>query len=813
MEQKANIYTYQRAGGRKTGRKLQLPEFPRQAVYRFFRGIMSVETGFLTMLAFFCGRAVLSGGMVPFPAALLAAVMMIMPDRGFWVLAASIAGIATVLEGQAFVSTVIYMVLLLLVLGRTRTQFRQKWYGVPLLVAGLIISVRVGAYAYFEPELYNYLVAIFESVLSGCAAFLMVRALPVLRKRGSIAALRKEEIIGGAVVIVAFLTGISEFRVYGVEIKNIIGRAMVLFAAYSGGSGFGAAMGTLVGMVPDINAVIAPGMVAVYSFSGLVSGMFRGFGRTGISIGFILGNVLLSIYLTDYTKLVTTFTETGIAVLIFMIIPQKRLFAARSLIKNSFFSSTQKSVNENRIREITSSKIREYSRIFKELSKSFGEVSCDSRVYEETNLQNLFNGITNKVCRGCSLYRICWEKEFYKTYRNVMDMLTFIDINGRISEEHIPQDICKRCARLKELAVTVNCLFETYKQSQVWQRKLAEGRDIVGGQLEGISQIMQLLADEIKIDIRMREDIEVILRSELSRAGYSILGLSVIGEGTERFEVNISCPSCGGKKECVNGIGPLVSRVLSEPLTVINTNYCTKKTGEPVCEFKLTPAHVLELELGVASVAKDCSLISGDSYSTFDLKDGKFAIILSDGMGVGPKAAAESKAAITLLEKLLETGFDRHLAVKTVNSILVLGAPEESFATVDMAIIDLMRGLTDFIKIGAAPSFVKRGSQVSMIRANSLPIGILTNIDVDTIQQNLANDDVLVMISDGLLETAGDNPDESWIMDTLQNIVTTDPQNIADLLLNRAILNSGGSVTDDITVIVARVTSSGRVSN
>ena len=263
--------------------------------------------------------------------------------------------------------------------------------------------------------------------------------------------------------------------------------------------------------------------------------------------------------------------------------------------------------------------------------------------------------------------------------------------------------------------------------------------------------------------------------------------------------------------ECINGINPLVSRILSQPLTVLNANYCTKKTGEPVCEFKLLPSRAFAVETGFASVAKDCNLVSGDSFSTFDLRDGKFAVVLSDGMGVGPKAAVESRATITLLEKLLETGFDKNTAVKTVNSILVLGSPDETFTTVDLAVIDLMKGVTDFIKIGAAPSFIKRGDQVSMIRANSLPIGILNNIEVDTLQQPIGNDDVLVMVSDGLLGYADDEQaSEFWIMDTLQNAITTDPQNIADLLLNKAVQNSGGVVDDDLTVAVVRLTAVNR---
>jgi len=811
MSEKTDIYPYQRLRGRKPKPKLVLPPFPKMAVTDFLKRAGAWDTVFLAVMSFFAGRAVLAGGLVPFPAALLASVMTITPDKTLWALAAGIGGLVTVSSGYSLGASVTTLMLLAASLSGTQGHFRQKWYGVPVLVTGLTIVVKVGIFAYFAPDMYNYIVVLFEGILAGCAAFLLIKFLPVLKKKGETLSLKKEEAIGGAVLVVAFLTGLSELSFEGIQLKNIFGRFLVLLAAYTGGSGFGAAMGTLVGMAPGITAAIAPRMVAVYSFSGLLSGMFRGFGRIGVCIGFILGNILLSIYLTDYSNLVTNFVETALAVALFMSIPAKRLFAARSIVKNGLFSFNARSVNEKRSREITAGKIRDYSRIFSELSRTFREISCDARTYEENNLQNLFNGIAAKVCKGCSLYRICWEKEFYKTYRSIMDMLAYIETEGRISEEYIPHDIQKRCGRLKEFGVTVNCLYETYKQAQVWQRKLLEGRDIVAGQLEGIASIMHNLSGEIKIDVRMREDIEIILRSELIKAGYNILDLSVIDGGNDQLEVKISCPSCGGKLECINGISPVVSRILYQPLTVLNSNYCTKKTGQPVCEFKLVPSRVFNVETGFASAAKDCSLISGDSYSTFDLKDGKFAVVLSDGMGVGPKASAESKATINLLEKLLESGFDTSLAAKTVNSILVLGSPDESFATVDLAILDLIRGVVELVKIGSAPSFIKRGNQVSMIRANSLPMGILHNIEVDTIQQSMGHDDVLVVVSDGVLNTTdGENHSESWILDILQDTITTDPQNIADMLLNRAIKKSAGIVDDDMTVIAVRLVSTNK---
>ena len=51
--------------------------------------------------------------------------------------------------------------------------------------------------------------------------------------------------------------------------------------------------------------------------------------------------------------------------------------------------------------------------------------------------------------------------------------------------------------------------------------------------------------------------------------------------------------------------------------------------------------------------------VSGDSFNVVTLKDGRELIVLSDGIGVGRKAARESKATVNLLEELFNTGFGR----------------------------------------------------------------------------------------------------------------------------------------------------------
>lgn len=809
MKDHQDIYPYQRTHQKKAAdKKWQLPGPSGAVLKRAFFLFLKWETVVFSLFGFLLGRAVFLGAMVPFALATMAAVMTVIPDRGPLVLLFLTVGLATVLKGQILWSTVVILGLCLLFARQFSYRLKDKWYGMPLFIWALTTVGRVGFYAYWEPGLYNYMVALFEGLMAAAAAYAFIRTLPGLRRQPDPYALRRDELLGLAVLIIGLLTGLSGVSLAVIDLRNVISRFFILLAAFTGGSSLGAAMGTLVGMVPTLSATLAPGVIGFYSFAGLLSGLFRGFGRIGIIIGFCLGNIILSIYLNNYRALAADLGETALAAVIFMVIPQKNLYYLRSLIRGSLAQFAPRSFTEKRLREMTSARVREFARVFQELSRTIEQVACDARTREDNGLQMLFSNISAKVCKGCSLHRICWEKDFYKTYKNIMDLFGTIEVVGQVTAEHISPDIQKRCVRLKELAVTVNCLFDLYKSNHFWERKVAESREVVAGQLDGIAGILTNLAGEIKVDVQMREDIELILRRELIKHGHSVLDLKVLSVGGDKLEVVVSCPSCGGKLQCSREIGPLVAGVLGQRMKVLNANYCPKKTGEPVCEFRLYPAFNHEVEIGVASARCDAEA-SGDNYSVLELKDGKLVMILSDGMGVGIKAAQESRATISLLEQLMETGFDKAQAVKTVNSVLVMRTPEESFATVDLTIIDLFTGTADFMKIGAVPSFIKRGSQVGMVRSASLPIGILSNIEVDSIQKPLSSNDVVVMVTDGVLE-AGRNEgiEEEWVLDTLRQVMTTDPQNIADLILNKAITRNKGNMGDDMTVLVGVIKSS-----
>ena len=52
------------------------------------------------------------------------------------------------------------------------------------------------------------------------------------------------------------------------------------------------------------------------------------------------------------------------------------------------------------------------------------------------------------------------------------------------------------------------------------------------------------------------------------------------------------------------------------------------------------------------------------------------------------------------------------MAINLVNSVLVLGSEEDVTCTIDMSIVDLFSGEVEFVKIGAAPTYLRRESRL-----------------------------------------------------------------------------------------------------
>ncbi|MEW6228796.1 MAG: SpoIIE family protein phosphatase, partial [Bacillota bacterium] len=120
--------------------------------------------------------------------------------------------------------------------------------------------------------------------------------------------------------------------------------------------------------------------------------------------------------------------------------------------------------------------------------------------------------------------------------------------------------------------------------------------------------------------------------------------------------------------------------------------------------------------------------------------------------------------------------------------------------------VDLVTGDGQFIKVGSPPSFIRTGRDVKVIRSASLPAGIFDAIEVEKTPFRFSDGDLLVMVSDGVLNSV-ESPTgkEEWVVSAISRMSTDEPGEVARFILDRARQHAKGKVSDDMTVLVGRV--------
>ncbi len=376
-----------------------------------------------------------------------------------------------------------------------------------------------------------------------------------------------------------------------------------------------------------------------------------------------------------------------------------------------------------------------------------------------------------------------------------------MDQDGAINEKDPPEFI-RRCLYGKEMSNAVNYMFDNVRTNEYWTNRLEDSRQFVAGQLTGLSRVIRNLAD--KSD--KHSQVDLVLREKLLRDCHKldleIIDLTPVKSNDGEMYLKVVTPACTGQTDCEKAIAEVFSALAGNRLEV-HEKKCPGFIGRGSCEFTLVRAYNYRIETGAVQRGKES--VCGDSFTIAVLPQGQHLAALSDGMGVGEKAYHQSRSAVRLLENLLNCGYDKEMALETINSVLFLSSAAESFTTLDMLIVDLFTAEADFIKIAAAPSFIKRGGEIEIINSNSLPIGVFQSLDISNEKKPLSPGDMVIMVSDGVAEAGRGKTDKSWLLNYLQVLNETDPQSMAELIIDQALKMGPGKPVDDMTVIIVRI--------
>ncbi len=748
------------------------------------------------ILGLLFARAVVMGELYPFGVAFLAAICVSRWDLARTALIGVIAGTLLTIQGWLLVG---YLVSIGVVYGVLYRYNRRDyhWLTIPALTFAIHLLARGSVTLIMDNQLYQWIGLIFESFFTGVLTLVAITGVQSYPKALQGFTLTTEEKTSIGLLILGVLVGLGQVTLWQLGIQSIISRFLVLWGALLAGPGGGAAVGVAVGIVPSIQGTLTTGPIAFYALAGLLGGVFNTFKKVGVVIGFTLANLILSLFFTEQIAIVQTLKETAAASFFFLLFQVPR-------VKQQYLTGNQKMEDQLRSTKLrTADKLHKIAQVFKELPAIFEVLEKDKNETNELNV--LFNKVASQVCEKCSLHRVCWEQDFYKTYRAMLEACTKLESTGAISEKEFGTDLKRRCVRLRELSVALNSQLELLKLIKTYEKQQAQYRELLHNQLLGVANIIEEFSEELKAEIKCDTHLSSYLTEKLKEKGIEVDEINVIDLPDGEKEIHIMQAHCPEKNWCKSLIAPNVSQLVGKTY-VLKSQDCHSLGQKGRCSYSLVPSRALKMSVGQAQSPKEGITVSGDICSVLTLPNHRFALILVDGMGVGPEAHEESAVAVNLLEKLLLTGLSPERAVRIVNTALYIRSPKEKFVTLDVVIVNQVNGQADFIKLGGAPTFVRSTKGVKIIRASSPPAGILENIEVETIRHILLPGNIILMMSDGIWDILSntDGP-VGWFEDLLAQLEYTDPQQIANYILFLAKKAAGNKALDDMSVQVARI--------
>ena len=746
------------------------------------------------------GRAVILDFLNPFCTAFFAAAMV--QKLNLFVMGTSILiGVLSVGDKGILLKYIIAAIVLIIPYAATRKMKVNR--KLVISAAAALINLAAGYFIFYVQNyyLYDLLMLIIESILIAILVYIYDRSLPVIKNYKNRRLLSSEEVVAVAVMAAFCFVG-TEIYIAGFSVKNIAVIFIIMIFAYLGNVGTGAAVGIIMGIVQALSGSILPSAIGVYGLCAMMCGILKNLGRYGCPLGFIISNALMTFYINGSTEVLIRFYEILIASLLFACIPQnymKKLSGYKLSIAGEYLKERSYSM---RIKENTIERLSELAGVYKSLADTLKDTIQDRSYFSHTDAAQIIDQVVGKTCSDCGLAGSCWKRDFYNSYQYLFNLLTIIENGGKPKKDGCYKGFKERCLKPEEIIENLKYYYDMYRNGLGWKKKINESRLLVSDQLKEVSAVVSDLALRIDMDVDFDRDMEELIMVGLDNDAVRVKDVIVARTGNT-MDVDIRVDSCGGKRECIKNIIPIVNRVTGKKFNKREMT-CDMIHGS-ICSIKLKEAQRYQIATGIARMNKS-GAISGDNYSFIELKDGKFMLALSDGMGTGPKAALESSTTITLLEKFLYAGFDKDVALKAINSLMLLKSNDETYSTVDMTVINQYNGEVEFIKVGAVSTFIKNEEGVQIIKTGTLPVGILSRIDVELVRNKLKDGDFVVMVTDGVLDCNREIVDkEKWLAELIRDVDTRNPQRLAEEILQSCLQANGGEAPDDMTVMAAKV--------
>ena len=590
--------------------------------------------------------------------------------------------------------------------------------------------------------------------------------------------------VSAVFLLACLLMGVNNLLLFDtLSVGRALSVLILLVLSGTGGALCGASAGVILGIAMDVAAGDGVLFSVVYAAAGLLSGQFCKH-RRGFFLSTFAAAYLLALFCVPLPALrIGASAELLLAVGAYLVLPKKFVVAV-----GAFLQPMRAGSGESGLRRYVAGRVGGMAHAYQQLHDTASQAAA--AVENDADAAKIFDRAADRVCCRCKLQQECWTRRALDTLNIMNDATRRIQTRGRLLPEDFPPYFRDRCVYLHEYTEVVNGELRLRAYRQRMQETLQENRTVLWQQYADFAQVLTNVSRELDSGYGADPLAEQRLIRYLRTVGVEA-DAAVFRESTGRLRVTIDS----------RYLRPLLELpdYLDKLSAALGVRLCMPEDGARGDSLLLLEAEPLAVSVGIASMRKKGEAVSGTYFKT---DAGQLCVILSDGMGCGESAADGSIGTVGMLEEFLRSGVSPTLAMKLLNSAMLLRDGENwGYATVDLMCMNLFTGEADFYKYGAAPTYVKSGGALKKLRCTSFAPGLEQESGKapDELHMHLKPGSVAVIASDGVVSDGQD----LWLRRLLNDFEDGDMKTLAGSVVRAAIREYGRG--DDMTALAVKV--------
>ncbi|MDR1262192.1 MAG: SpoIIE family protein phosphatase [Oscillospiraceae bacterium] len=574
------------------------------------------------------------------------------------------------------------------------------------------------------------------------------------------------------VALAAMCLGGAALTVGGFHVGGMLAVYCVLSLAWTAEAGAAIVAGVALGVALTLGGMSPFCMIAL-AMIALAASLLRDTKRVWLAVAAMAANALVALTISSARETLFAFPHVLAGAAAFLITPAPVWVTIRASLERETTTQTTPSGVAIQWIQTSANAIASMAR-----SIPHPDLTEDGEIEQLAAL----------LCENCVQRGVCWNERFEDTTLTLSDLLAASRDESMQPRELIHLAKSHGCQRfdfipdtLKQVNRAKNRL-SSFEAAQMQASRLAKTQ--LQGQVALLNQLSTLLAQAAAVEPSER----LAISRALSKT---------------RWRVCTAMPYRLDDLLQIVLIPPEKADLGEPPLTALSRALAMPLVSKPLWDglVYVSQRPALSVVAGIATCPAHGQLENGDGWRSQPLPRARHMLALSDGMGHGSDAAKESHTVLSLLTEGFQAGYGRKELLSMVNDLVRTTHSQERYATLDLCVLDLKTGDAAFEKMGACASFLIRQDRCRKLSGGTLPMGILEDVTPKSFRMKLIAGDLLVMVSDGIV----DSFEQEDAMLAVMARLSQEPPSFANELLRAALQRMGDEARDDMTVLAARL--------